>query len=90
MSEGVELFFTGTVDSVKGGRGQRVKASPHAVDVNEGERVSVSAIGQKHEDPLAGGIDPATGPRKTEMAETVGGERRAGGRILRRRQLPTE
>src|SRR5207248_336452 len=73
--------------SLKGFDGERVEASADGVDVDEGEGASVRAVCEKDEDALARRVNPATRSREAEVAETVGREQRACGRVGRGGEL---
>src|SRR5438270_11062983 len=70
--------------------GERVEATTDGVDVDEGERARVRAVCEKDEDALARRVNPATRSREAEVAETVGREQRACGRVGRGGELPGE
>ena len=76
--------------SLKGRDGQPVKLAAHAVDVDEGERARVRAIGEQDKGALAPGINPAACARKTSVAEAVWRQRSPGSRAFGRGQLPCE
>src|SRR5688500_17637565 len=67
-----------------------VEASPDAVDVDEGERARVRAVGQEEKDALGVRVNPAARAGEAEVAEGFGREPRAGRRLGRRGELPRE
>src|SRR6266850_5188688 len=70
--------------------GQRVKVTADLVDVCKGKCVRVSAIGEQDVCSSAVGINPATCPGKSGMAESIQRQARTSGRTLCGGQLPGE
>src|SRR5688500_8644692 len=69
--------------------GERVEAAADAVDVDEGERARVRAVGQEDKDAPGLGVNPAARACEAEVAEGIGREARPRGGLGRRRELPS-
>src|ERR1051325_8181628 len=65
-----------------------MKSAAPAVDIGEGERAGVGAIGEKDKGALMSGVYPAACACKACVAEAVGRERRPGGRAVGGCQFP--
>src|SRR5215213_6641649 len=67
-----------------------MKLAARAVDVDEGERARVRAVGQENEGALALRVIPATRAREAQVAEAVRRKARARGRVGHRCELPAD
>src|ERR1051325_7432796 len=65
-----------------------MKSAAHAVDIDEGARAGVRAVGEKDKCTLMSGVYPAACARKACVAEAIGRERRPGGRAVGGGQFP--
>ena len=57
---------------------EAVEFAPHRVDVCEGQRVSVGAVGEQDEDAPVAWVDPDAGAGESVVAEAVRRQVRAG------------
>ena len=67
---------------------ERMKLASNGVDVREWKLTRVRAIRQQDKNALTFGVDPAARAGETSMAERIGRETCAGGRIFRGGELP--